>query len=497
MSTVIGRIDPFGGDPKLLHATVPVHKNDIQPVRLVSRQGDIENIGFSLAKKAIVKAGQDITNLSLSIQHVNAGDVSLLEAGRDLRDTSDRDPATGALLNNSAKIEISGPGEVLVKTGRNVDLGASEGISTVGNVVNTSLPEQGANLTILAGANGELNYAGFIDAYLRNNDQYSQDFQQVTTLISDFMRQTLNDNSLTDAAAMEAFAQLKSEDFVAIQPQLNAIVQPVLFNEIRENGKASAKAGSLDFKRGFAAIATLFPGSDWKGDLSLFFSKIQTIDGGNINLIVPGGQINAGLAASFSGAKSASELGIVAQRSGDINALVRDDFLINQSRVFALDGGNILMLSTEGNIDAGRGAKSAIAAPPPVISFDDNGNLKIEFPPVVSGSGIRTAASSEGIKPGGVSLFAPHGVIDAGEAGIDSGGFADIIGTLANASNFKSDGPVSGVAPPPASVAAGMTGTSNSTAGVSQGAESSVNSDVGKNVGEALAKAILGILSVD
>lgn len=497
MSTVIGRIDPFGGDPKLLHATVPVHKNDTQPARLVSRQGDIENIGFSLAKKAIVKSGQDITNLSLSIQHVNEADVSLLEAGRDLRDTSDRDPATGALLNNSAKIEISGPGEVLVKTGRNVDLGASEGISTVGNVVNTSLPEQGANLTILAGANGELNYAGFIDAYLQNNDQYSQDYQQVTTLITDFMRQTLNDNSLSDAAAMEAFAQLKSDDFVAIQPQLNAIVQPVLFNEIRENGKASAKAGSLDFKRGFAAIETLFPGSDWKGDLSLFFSKIQTIDGGDINLIVPGGQVNAGLAASFSGAKSASELGIVAQRSGDINALVRDDFLINQSRVFALDGGNILMLSTEGNIDAGRGAKSAIAAPPPVISFDENGNLKIEFPPIVSGSGIRTAASSEGVKPGGVSLFAPHGVIDAGEAGIDSGGYADVLGTLANASNFKSDGPVSGVAPPPASVAAGMTGTSNATAGVSQGAESSVNSDVGKDAGDALAKAILGLLSVD
>jgi len=492
-------IDPFGSDDnaKQFHATVPVHSNDNQPVRLVTRKGDIENIEFILAKKAIVNAGQDIANLWLEIQHVNIGDVSLLEAGRDLRYTSDRDLATGALLGSSSKIRIGGPGEVLVKTGRNVDLGASVGITSVGNIVNTSLPEQGANLTILTGANGELNYTGFIKTYLQNNDQYSQDYQQATLLITDFMRQTLNDNSLTDAAAMEAFAQLKSDDFVAIQPQLNAIVQPVLFNEIRENGKASAKAGSLDFKRGFAAIETLFPGSDWKGDLSLFFSKIQTEDGGDINLIVPGGQVNAGLAASFAGAKLASQLGIVAQRSGDINALVRDDFLINQSRVFALDGGNILMLSTDGNIDAGRGAKSAIAAPPPVISFDENGNLKIEFPPVVSGSGIRTAASSVGVKPGGVSLFAPHGVIDAGEAGIDSGGYADVLGTLANASNFKSDGPVSGVAPPPASVAAGMTGTSNATAGVSQGAESSVNSDVGKDVGDALAKAILGLLSVD
>jgi len=311
------------------------------------------------------------------------------------------------------------------------------------------------------------------------------------------MRQTLNDNSLTDAAAMEAFAQLKSDDFVAIQPQLNAIVQPVLFNEIRENGKKSAKAGSLDFTLGFAAIETLFPGSAWKGDLSLFFSKIQTIDGGDINLIVPGGQVNAGLAASFSGAKSASELGIVAQRAGDINALVHDNFLINQSRVFALDGGNLLILSTWGDIDAGRGAKSAIAAPPPVISFDENGNLKIEFPPVVSGSGIRTAASSEGVKPGGVSLYAPHGAVDANEGGIFAGGDLDLVGPLMNGANVQVAGQSTGTPPAATSVAASMTGTSNATAGVSQGAESSVNSDVGKDAGDALAKAILGLLSVD
>jgi len=497
MSTAIARIDPFGGQPNLLHATVPVHRGDSQPVRLVTRKGDIENIGFSLAKKALVKSGHDIVNLSLSVQHVNDGDVSLVEALRDLRYTSDRDPATGALIGNSAKIEIGGPGEVLIKTGRHVDLGASDGISTVGNVVNANLAEQGANLTILTGANGELDYAGFIAAYLQGSDLYKDASQKIKTLITDFMRERLNDGTLSETAALEAFAELKSGDFVAIQPQLNAIILPVFFNEIKESGAASAGTDSLGNERGYAAIESLFPGSEWKGDLSMFFSKIHTLDSGDINLLVPGGQINTGLAVSFTGAKPASELGVVVQRQGNINAFAHDDFLVNSSRVFALDGGDIMIWSSEGDIDAGRGAKSAIAAPPPVVSFDDKGNLKIEFPPIVSGSGIRTAASSTGVLPGDVFLFAPKGVVNAGEAGIGGTNVTISATAVLGANNIQVSGIGTGVpAASTGSLAAGLTGTSNLTASVSQVAQAATGVD-NDDTTEKAQNAALGMLSVD
>lgn len=498
MADVVGRVSPFGAQPKLLHATIPVHLGDDEAARLVSLQGDIKNVEFNFPKKTLVKAGHDIVNLSLSLQHVNDDDTTLIEAGRDVRYTSDRDPKTGGLLDNSAKIAVGGPGELLVKAGRNVDLGASGGISTVGNLVNTSLAEYGANLTILTGANGELDYGGFIETYLTGNPLYADANTHLKSLITGFMRQRLNDESVTDETALAEFAKLKSSDFVEIQPKLNAILLPVFFNEIKESGKASAGNTSTNSQLGYDAISHLFSDSDWRGDLSMFFSKIQTVDGGNVNLVVPGGFVNVGLATSFAGAKPPSELGIVVQRQGNVNVMVDGDFMVNTSRVFSLDGGDIMVWSSNGNIDAGRGAKSAIAAPPPVISFDDKGNMKIEFPPVVSGSGIRTAASSEGMEAGDVFLFAPKGVVDAGEAGIGGKNVFIAATAVLGAQNIQVSGVGTGVpVAATGSVAAGLTGTSNLNAGVSQMAESSVNNSVGKDNGNSIAKAILGMLSVE
>ncbi|WKJ89049.1 filamentous hemagglutinin family protein [Methylomonas montana] len=484
-----------------IHAATPIHRGDAEPARLVTRQGNIENIGFTLPKKALIKSGNDITNLLLYLQHANDDDVTLLEAARDISYPLVRLASTGKLDNSSSReIEIGGPGDVLVKTGRHMDLGGSKGISTAGDLINSALPDHGANLTVLTGANGELDYAGFIRTYLQDKSEYAEAWQKANLLITGFMRERLNDANLSDSAALEAFAKLNSGDFVAIQPQLNAIVLPVFFNEIKVSGSASAGTSSLGNEGGFAAIESLFPGSDWKGDISVFFSKIHTKDGGDINLLAPGGQINAGVAFSFdeSEKKKASELGIVAQKDGNINVVLRDDFLVNTSRVFALDGGDIMIWSSEGDIDAGRGAKSAIAAPPPEIGYDEKGNMTITFPAVVSGSGIRTAASSAGVVAGDVYLFAPKGVVDAGEAGIGGTNVTISATAVLGAQNIQVSGVGTGVpVAATGSVAAGLTGTSNMTAGVSQMAESSVGGNVGKDASKAMAKAVLGILNVE
>ena len=494
MKDLAGALDPFGSSP-LVHSAMPVHSGDSQPVRLVTRSGDIHDIVLTLPSKVLVDSGHDIRNLALTAQHANTDDVSLIQAARDIRFSSERN-ANGALLDNDGGIEIGGSGEVLAKAGRHIDLGASNGISTTGDVINPNLADQGANLTALAGANGELDYAGFIKAYMMGDDARSQ---KARTLVVDFMRQRTGNISLNEADALSAFAELNSGDFVAIQPKLNAALLPAFFDVIRESGSASAADKSAGNQAAYDAIEQLFPGSDWQGDLRMVFSKMNTLDGGDINLLVPGGEVNVGLAVSFAGAKPASELGIVVQRSGSVNALVRDNFQVNTSRVFALDGGDIMIWSSDGDIDAGRGAKSAISAPPPKISFDEKGNMVIEFPPVVSGSGIRTAASSEGVKGGDVYLFAPKGVVDAGEAGIAGTNVTISATAVLGAQNIQVGGV--GVGVPVASVgsvAAGLTGTSNLSAGVSQMAESSVGNDVGsKSSMAAMAKAILGILSVD
>jgi len=541
-------LNPYGIS-SLVHAAVPVHANDQEPVRLVTGEGDIESIQVNVPKKAIIQSGRDINNVLLNIQHVNDGDVSIVSAGRDIRFTSARS-VDGLLVDNFNKITVAGSGDVLVKSGRNIDFGASGGLSTLGNLANANLPgDSGANISVLAGLNtGAPDYSGFLDVV-----KYAENYSGYKTLVTDFMRERTGDNALTESAALAAFRQLNSDDYASIQPaldtlqsktysdqysqiqalvtpfmqarlgdpaltdtaalkafanltadqylpiqaQLNALVNKVFFNELKASGSASAASADAGNARGFGAIETLFPGTQWQGDLSLFFSKLQTLQGGDINLLVPGGEINAGLAVSFSGAKAASELGIVAQGKGAINAFVRDDFIVNQSRVFALSGGDILIWSSEGDIDAGRGAKSAIAAPPPEISFDKDGNLVIEFPPIVSGSGIRTAATF-GDTPGDVFLFAPKGVVNAGEAGIGGTNVTISATAVLGANNIQVGGIGTGVpAASTGSLAAGLTGVSNLNANVSQVAQASADMSKDNSAEKADKSFKLGTLSVD
>ena len=108
----------------------------------------------------------------------------------------------------------------------------------------------------------------------------------------------------------------------------------------------------------------------------------------------------------------------MAQTSGDVDAFSYSDFEVNQSRVFAADGGNILVWATEGNIDAGRGAKTSISAPALNIAYDPNGQPAVTLRAAVAGSGIQALAASKGVLPGDVDLFAPHGVVNANDAGI-------------------------------------------------------------------------------
>src|SRR5690606_30683553 len=214
-----------------------------------------------------------------------------------------------------------------------------------------------------------------------------------------------------------------------------------------------------DYARGFSASATLFDDSRARGTLSLLLSRIHTEDGGDINLYVPGGGANAGAAATASVSKAENELGVVAQGAGDVRGFVRDDFLVNASRVFALQGGDILLWASAGDIDAGRGAKTALAAPPPQVVFDAaTGQFVTVFPPEVAGSGIRNFAPP-GVTAGDVYLFAPQGVISAGDAGIAAAGNITIgAREVIGADNIDVGGTAIGVPQGDIGIAAGLTG---------------------------------------
>jgi hypothetical protein len=94
-------------------------------------------------------------------------------------------------------------------------------------------------------------------------------------------------------------------------------------------------------------------------------------------------------------------------------------------------GGDIVIWSDQGNINAGRGSKTALSSGGAAQEIRDTNGVLIGllYPAPSVGSGVRgstyDADGSTGRMvapaPGDIYLFAPTGVIDAGEAGIAGG----------------------------------------------------------------------------
>lgn len=476
---------PFSVDSSIQHGATPLFQSvagfDQDPVTLVAESGDVTNSnpsgtsGIWSAKPAIVSAGQDVVDLNLVAQNLTAGDVTSVSAGRDVIYPQTR--STGGVIQPDTNgIEVGGPGELQVSAGRNVNLGTSNGISTIGNTQNTALPSGGAGVSVEAGIGSEApSYAAFIQQYIVNSGQFGPQ------LIS-YVEQITGQAGLTSSEAEQLFDALPASE-------QRTFVEQLFFSLLKTYGEEAAKSGNnADFAGAYAAIQQLFPGANpdlaknqtdpYTGDISLYFSRIYTEDGGGISLLAPGGQVNAGLAlapVSYGLQKNPQDLGIVVAQAGDVNSFSYGDFQVNESRVFSADGGNILVWSTEGNIDAGRGSKTSLSAAAPTASYDINDFPSITYFPPTTGSGIQALADTPGSTPGAVDLFAPHGVVNANEAGIVAGNLTIAATAVLGANNISVSGVEVGVPVAVTGLGTQALAGSTSAAGANSSAQSSVS----------------------
>ncbi|MEK8032694.1 filamentous hemagglutinin family protein [Ideonella sp. DXS29W] len=238
----------------------------------------------------------------------------------------------------------------------------------------------------------------------------------------------------------------------------------MLVEEVRTAGRAAATATGVDkeaaYLRGYLAIDSIFPGLRPEGDIRMPSTQVKTvqhagaelvaqsqqggitqrsIDLNAITLVTPGGAVNAGEVGATD--QSPNNLGVVTVAGGDIAAIAKHDFLVNQSRVFSLERGDILLWSSEGDIDAGRGAKTVTGAPAPVLRLDPlTGRLYLDTSGSFTGSGIAVLNEDSDL-----DLYAPKGAIDAGEAGIRARGnvFLGAV-VVRGADNFQVGGSVAG-----------------------------------------------------
>ena len=499
-----------------LHASInnaPLHANDPIPVHLYTGTGNISGLTLFSGKATRVVAGQDITDVALYVQNDNANDISLVAAGRDIIPYDANSPlrvealSANNILNSGqttldGDIQVSGPGTLEVLAGRNLNLGdglnnpdgTGVGISSIGNQRNPVLPFGGADIFAAAGL-GES--AGF-DASQMNFGTISlvngvPVVDDPSSFIGEFLSPITSGNEgaryLPDLGTLmglpsddttehiwSAFGQLSSE-------KQDTLALDVFYLVLRDAGRdhnnpSSPGAGNYD--AGFAAIKALFsgtaPDASWpgQGNISLTSREIKTTNGGNINLLVPGGQLDVGL--NVSGVQPIDQ-GILTEDGGNISIFTSGDVNVGTSRIFTLNGGNEIIWSTNGNIGAGASSKTVQSAPPTRVLVDpQSGAVQTDLAGLATGGGIGVLETVAGAPPADVDLIAPNGTVNAGDAGIRASGNLNIAAVqVLNAGNIQVGGKSSGVPTTVAPNVAGLSAASNAAGSATSAASQVAN----------------------
>lgn len=474
----------------------PLHENDAEPVRLYA-DSDLSGITLFAGKPARVLAGRDITDVGFYLQNNTPSAVSVIAAGRDLIPYAPSSLlrrealAQGGLVDSSDSkflhnLEISGPGQLEVLAGRDLNLGLGSnatGIKSIANERNPSLSAQGASLIVAAG----LGSARGLDANEPDSSQiafasFAEKFLNPATAPENakstlpFLTQLMGLSETEENGIWTTFKNLSGTEKARLEL---AVFQHVLRETGREYGNPDAP-GFRSYKKGRDAIAALFPtDKTWAGNINFASKEVRTVRGGDITLLAPGGKIDLG----FDTPKSAvAPPGVITGYGGNISIFADQSVSVGALRIFTLRGGDVTIWSDRGNIAAGFSSKTIQSAPPTKVLIDSqSADVKNDLSGLATGGGIGVLATVAGVEPGDVDLIAPSGTIDAGDAGIRSSGRVTVSAlVIANSANIQSSAGTTGA---PVAVSAGLGSVASAAASSSASAVSSA-SDVGKRAVE-------------
>jgi hypothetical protein len=216
------------------------------------------------------------------------------------------------------------------------------------------------------------------------------------------------------------------------------------------------------------------------GDLNLLHATIQTQKGGDISVFGPGGSILVGSVAKEPNTNlKLGNLGLLTLAGGSINTFSDASVLVNSSRVMTWFGGDILLWSSNGDIDAGRGARTTLSYPPLAVQFNQDDLETVDLGGSVSGAGIAVLQTKAFTDKSNAYLLAPRGTVDAGDAGIRVSGNLSILAVqVLNTFNIQVGGKTTGVPTVLAPNIAGLTAANNAAgAGTKTGTPAAASSN--------------------
>ncbi|MGH8048617.1 MAG: hypothetical protein ACREKL_15365, partial [Chthoniobacterales bacterium] len=101
-----GATDSVLQTKQALHAPTLLHADDSSPVRLYAQGGDISGLTLFSPKAARIVAGQDVTDIAFYIQNLDADDVSVVAAGRDIVAYNSSSPLRSAAQTAGNKLNF-------------------------------------------------------------------------------------------------------------------------------------------------------------------------------------------------------------------------------------------------------------------------------------------------------------------------------------------------------------------------------------------------------
>ncbi|WP_454629937.1 filamentous haemagglutinin family protein [Bradyrhizobium cenepequi] len=486
--TYLGRLFAFGPDTISdasaastgVKSRIYAVNGDISGLRYGEVYVDTQFVGsgyvntnyYRAAKPVDIMAGGDIFNLGGLILHADPTDVSTIAAGGNVI-------YAGMNVGNAAGLQIAGPGSLEITAGKTIYQGSIASIESIGAKVSGDT-RPGASIVLQAGVGagapgvGQVDWAGFAKLYLDPAnlagagplaDQQGKVAKTYDQELIAWLKQRFGYAGDAPLAYFNALAGAQQRIFL----------RTVYYAELTAGGREYNDPNSGRFHsylRGREAIASLFPANDYAGDITMFSAKgmngsnvlngsVHTDFGGDIQLLAPGGQVVVGTDGLAPGA----DAGLITQGQGDIQVYSKDSVLLGLSRIMTTFGGDILVWSAEGDINAGRGSKTTVIYTPPKRTYDIYGNVQLAPQVPSSGAGVATLNPIPEVPAGDIDLIAPLGTIDAGEAGIRVSGNINLAALqIVNAANIQVQGTTSGLptvqGPPVAALTA-----ANDTAG--------------------------------
>ena len=386
------------------HAATPVHLGDPNPVT-AAISGDMKNLTLVTAKRADVTVNGNLLNAGLSVQNLSPADVSTLAVGGDILNRVPytffealATPPDFDVFSRAIPTFANNPFLYNPVTHRLIFQGRMS--------FDQAQAYQNIRVPVLDGLG---NPVPVLDAL--GNPVFDSSGAVYQTTPAAFLPGSVINNLYT-----------RSQDVPQQSGSGYSVAGPGRLVISARNADLGDTPGIVS--KGPAdnlAVAGLGRAADVRlalsGDLSMFDSRIVSQAGGNLDLFVAG-KIQLGSPDSAIHFKSDPGRGIFSASQGDISVLAGGDINVQDSRIASYDGGNILVRSENGNINAGDGRVDTQT----VTQFrvDPLTGAVERSSRVIPGSGIlaTTFPDSPNNKVGDIVIETPRGNIFAGAGGI-------------------------------------------------------------------------------